>query len=135
MSSKLLMNNIVGGDNMQIQKGTVTATAESQDITITGLSFVPNIVFVRIISDISTLSRSLCWIYTPYATFSSRTDSEGINANEGIAGLNSYLDKGYNKGVQKIKLIDGGFQFDTINGAYGPIRQGDQFEWVAIKYE
>lgn len=133
MSSKLLMNNIVGGGNMQMQKGTVTATAENQNITITGLSFVPNIVFVRIISDISALTRSLCWIYTPYAIFSSRTDSNGINA--GITGANSYLDKGYNKGVQKIKLIDGGFQFDTIDTSYGPIRQGDQFEWVAIKYE
>lgn len=133
MSSKLLMNNIVGGDNMQIQKGTVTATVDNQEITITGLSFIPNIILVRIISDIPTVACSLCWVYTPYARFSSRTDSNGINA--GITGANSYLDKGYNKGVQKIKLIDGGFQFDTIDTSYGPIRQGDQFEWVAIKYE
>ena len=133
MSSKLLMNNIVGGDNMQIQKGTVTATLQNDNIKVTGLTFIPNIIFVRIISDISTSACSLCWVYTPYATFSSRTDSNGIN--KGITGVNSYLDKGYNKGLQKIKLIDGGFQFDTIDIVYGFIRQGDQFEWVAIKYE
>lgn len=133
MSSKLLMNNIVGGGNMQMQKGTVTATAENQNITITGLSFVPNIVFVRIISDISALARSLCWIYTPYARFSIRTDSSGISS--GITGKDYYADKGYTVGTSKIKLIDGGFQFNTIDTSYGPIRQGDQFEWVAIKYE
>jgi hypothetical protein len=132
MSSKLLMNNN-GGSNMQIQKGTVTVTADNQDIIVNGLSFVPNIILVRIISNIPTLACSLCWVYTPYATFSTRTDSNGINA--GITGANSYLDKGYNKGTQKIKLIDGGFQVFSIDNSYGPIRQDDQFEWVAIKYE
>lgn len=132
MSHKLLMNNN-GGGNMQMQKGTVTATSDKQDITITGLTFIPDIVFVRITSDISTLTHSLCWVYTPYVTFSSRTDSAGISV--GITGINSYSDKGYNKGLPKIKLVDGGFQFDAIEQTYGPIRQGDQFEWVAIKYE
>ena len=133
MSSKLLMNNIVGGDNMQIQKGTVTASVDNDNIVVTGLAFVPNLVVVRIISDIPTNACSLCWVYTSYATFSSRTDSAGINA--GLTGANAYLDKGYNKGQQKIRLVDGGFQFDSIDSSYGPIRQGDQFEWVAIKYE
>lgn len=132
MSHKLLMNNN-GGGNMQMQKGTVTATADKQNIAITGLTFVPDIVLIKIISDVSTLARSLCWVYTSYATFSSRTDSAGINA--GLTGANAYLDKGYNKGQQKIRLVDGGFQFDSIDSSYGPIRQGDQFEWVAIKYE
>lgn len=132
MSSKLLMNNN-GGGNMQIQKGTVTASVDNDNIVVTGLAFVPNLVVVRIISDIPTNACSLCWVYTSYATFSSRTDSAGINA--GLTGANAYLDKGYNKGQQKIRLVDGGFQFDSIDSSYGPIRQGDQFEWVAIKYE
>lgn len=132
MSSKLLMNNN-GGGNMQMQKGTVTATSDKQNITITGLTFIPDIVFVRITSDISTLTHSLCWVYTPYATFSSRTDSSGISA--GITSINSYLYKENTKGSPKINLLNGGFQFNSIDLSYGPITQGDQFEWVAIKYE
>lgn len=133
MSSKLLMNNIVGGDNMQIQKGTVTATVDNQEITITGLSFIPNIILVRIISDIPTVACSLCWVYTPYARFSTRTDSNGISA--GITGTNYYADKGYTKGIARIELVDEGFKFLSIDTSYGPIRQGAQFEWIAIKYE
>lgn len=132
MSSKLLMNNN-GGGNMQMQKGIVTATVDNQEMTITGLSFIPNIIFVRIISDIPTSACSLCWVYTPYARFSIRTDSGGISS--GITGKDYYADKGYTVGTSKIELVDEGFKFLSIDISYGPIRQGDQFEWVAIKYE
>ena len=133
MSSKLLMNNIVGGDNMQIQKGTVTATSQNENIRVTGLTFIPDIIIVRIISDISTSAHSLVWVYTPYANFGIRTDSNGISAGGCTAG--AYTDNGYTVGVYTaFNLIDGGFQFTSINDSYGPIQANDQFEWTAIKY-
>ena len=132
MSSKLLMNNIVGGGNMQIQKGTVTATSQNENIRVTGLTFVPDIIIVRIINDISTNAHSLVWVYTPYAIFGIRTDSGGISA--GVSQVGLYTDKGYNVGWKEMfKLIDGGFQFTSVS-TYGPIQANDQFEWTAIKY-
>ena len=132
MSSKLLMNNIVGGDNMQIQKGTVTATSQNENIRVTGLTFVPDIIIVKIISDISTSVHSLVWVYTPYANFGIRTDSNGISAGVSTAGY--YTDNGYTVGWNAlISLIDGGFQFTSVS-SYGPIQANDQFEWTAIKY-
>lgn len=133
MSSKLLMNNIVGGDNMQIQKGTVTATSQNENIRVTGLTFVPDIVIVRIISDISTGAHSLAWVYTPYANLGIRTDSDGISHRVVAAG--NYTDNGYNviNVSTLINLIDGGFQFTSVNKNAG-IQPNDQFEWTAIKY-
>ena len=64
MSSKLLMNNIVGGDNMQIQKGIVTATKQNDNIKVTGLTFIPDIIIVRIISDISTRAHYSMGLHT-----------------------------------------------------------------------
>lgn len=46
MSSKLLMNNIVGGDNMQIQKGTVICSGDNSAIDINNLEFTPDIFFL-----------------------------------------------------------------------------------------
>ena len=133
MSSKLLMNNIVGGDNMQIQKGIVTATKLDESIKVTGLTFIPDIIIVRIISDISTSAHSLVWVYTPYASLGVRTDSEGISRRAVAAG--NYTDKGYNviNVSTLISLIDGGFKFGSINQS-GPIQANDQFEWTAIKH-
>lgn len=131
MSSKLLMNNIVGGDNMQIQKGIVTATKQDDVIKVTGLTFIPDIIIVRIISDISTRTHSLVWVYTPYASFAIRTDSDGISA--GIYSLAKYADNGYAVGPSTcLELIDGGFMFMTIH-EYASIKANDQFEWTAIK--
>ena len=133
MSSKLLMNNIIGGNNMQIQKGIVTATKQDDNIEVTGLTFIPDIIIVRIISDISTSTHSLVWVYTPYTNFGIRTDSEGIS--RGITPSGKYTDNGYTIGnYNSMKLIDGGFMFTSINAGYGPIRANDQFEWTAIKY-
>ena len=132
MSSKLLMNNIVGGDNMQIQKGIVTATKQGEKIRVTGLTFIPDIVIVRIISDISTNAHSLVWVYTPYANLGIRTDSDGISKGTGTGG--KYIDRGYNiSNYDAFNLIDGGFQFSSIS-QYGPIQANDQFKWTAIKY-
>ena len=132
MSSKLLMNNIVGGGNMQIQKGTVTATKQSDNIRVTGLTFIPDIVIVRIISDISTNVHSLVWVYTPYANIGVRTDSNGISAGLSYGG--KYTNNGYNVGgYNSFNLIDGGFIFTSV-GSYGPIQANDEFEWTAIKY-
>ena len=132
MSSKLLMNNIVGGGNMQIQKGTVTATSQNENIRVTGLTFVPDIIIVRIINDISTSAHSLVWVYTPYASFGVRTDSGGISA--GISSGAYYTDNGYTVGWKAlISLIDGEFQFTSVS-TYGPIQPNDKFEWIAIKY-
>lgn len=133
MSSKLLMNNIVGGDNMQIQKGTVTATDTGKDITVTGLNFIPDIIQVRIISDISTNPHSLLWFYSSYGTSGIRTDSNGITAGLGNSVTTSYTDNGYTKGSPSITLNDGGFTFKSM--AYGAIQTGDVFEWVALKYK
>ena len=131
MSSKLLMNNIVGGGNMQIQKGTVTATSQNENIRVTGLTFVPDIVIVRIISDISTSAHSLVWVYTPYASFGVRTDSGGISS--GVASAGNYTDKGYSiSRYDAFKLIDGGFMFTSVSKNAG-IQTNDQFEWAAIK--
>ena len=132
MSSKLLMNNN-GGGNMQIQKGTVTATDTGKDITVTGLNFIPNIITVRITSDISTNSHSLLWFYSPYGTTGIRTDSNGITAGLGNGTLLSYSDNGYTKGNASIHLNDTSFTFKSMG--YGPIQAGDVFEWIAIKYE
>lgn len=132
MSSKLLMNNIVGGDNMQIQKGTVTATSQNENIRVTGLTFIPDIVIVRIISDISTSAHSLVWVYTPYANLGLRTDSDGIS--HGLSSTGYYRDNGYNVGVNDFfYLVEGGFQFTSVS-TYGGIQPNDQFEWTAIKY-
>ena len=132
MSSKLLMNNIVGGGNMQIQKGRITATSQNENIQVTGLTFIPDIVIVRIISDISTSIHSLVWIYTPYTNLAIRTDSEGIS--HGVICAGKYTDNGYTVGsYNSFNLIDGGFQFTSV-GSYGPIQPNDQFEWTAIKY-
>ena len=132
MSSKLLMNNIVGGDNMQIQKGIVTATRDKDNIKVTGLTFTPDIIIVRIIGDISTGTHSLVWIYTPYANLGIRTDSDGIS--RGITPVAKYTDNGYSVSTYApLELIDGGFMFWNIS-EYGPIRANDQFEWTAIKY-
>ena len=133
MSSKLLMNNIVGGDNMQIQKGIVTATKQNDNIEVTGLTFIPDIIIVRIISDISTNVHSLVWVYTPYASLGIRTDSEGIS--RGITPSGKYTDNGYTVGnYNSLMLIDGGFMFTSISTSYGSIQANDQFEWIAIKY-
>ena len=133
MSSKLLMNNIVGGDNMQIQKGIVTATKKNDKIEVTCLTFIPDIIIVRIISDISTNAHSLVWVYTPYTNFGIRTDSEGIS--RGITPAGEYTDNGYISGnYNSLSLIDGGFMFTSINTSYGPIQANDQFEWTAIKH-
>ena len=133
MSSKLLMNNIVGGDNMQIQKGIVTATKQNDNIEVTGLTFIPDIIIVRIISDVSTSAHSLVWVYTPYANLGIRTDSGGISRRVVAAG--NYTDNGYNviNVSTLINLIDSGFKFGNINQS-GPIQANDQFEWTAIKY-
>ena len=132
MSSKLLMNNIVGGGNMQIQKGIVTATTQNENIKVTGLTFIPDIIIVRIISDVSTSAHSLVWVYTPYATFGVRTDSGGISVGLSTAGY--YTDNGYTVGWGSLfSLIDGGFQFTSVS-TYGPVQANDQFEWTAIKY-
>ena len=132
MSSKLLMNNIVGGDNMQIQKGTVTATSQNENVRVTGLTFIPDIIIIRIISDISISTHSLVWVYTPYANFRIRTNNGGISA--GAAAIGAYTDKGYNVGnYRDLGLIEGGFQF-TSTSKNGPIQANDQFEWTAIKY-
>ena len=122
---------------MVVQKGTVTSdmTGDLATIQVTGLNFVPNIVIVRIISDISTSAHSLFWVYTRYATFAMRTDSDGISAGLNSASFQSYSDNGYMKGdTPRINLIDNGFEFRTID-SYGPIQIGDIFEWTAIKYE
>lgn len=121
---------------MAVQKGTVTSdvTGGNTKITVTGLNFVPDVVIVRIISDISTSVHSLFWIYTKYATFAMRTDSAGISAGLNSYALQSYSDNGYIKGNAKIKLINNGFEFYSTE-QYGPIQVGDIFEWVAIKYE
>lgn len=134
MSSKLLMNNIVGGDNMQIQKGTVTATLQNENIRVRGLTFVPDIVIVRIISDVSTSTHSLVWVYTPYFNIGIRTDSEGIS--HGISTTGKYTDNGYttSNDYNSFGLIDGGFTFTSVNNTYGVIQPNDQFEWTAIKY-
>ena len=132
MSSKLLMNNN-GGGNMQIQKGTVTATDTGKDITVTGLNFIPNIIMVRITSDISTKPHSLLWFYSSYGTTGIRTDSDGITAGLGTSNSMSYSDNGYTKGNTSIDLNDTSFTFKSMS--YGPIQAGDVFEWVAIKYE
>lgn len=132
MSSKLLMNNIVGGDNMQIQKGTVTATKQNDNIKVTGLTFIPDIIIVRIISDISTSAHSLVWVYTPYANLGIRTDSDGIS--HGVSATGKYIDNGYTVGdYGSFNLIDGEFTFTSVS-TYGPIQVNDQFEWTAIKY-
>lgn len=132
MSSKLLMNNIVGGDNMQIQKGTVTATSQDENIRVRGLTFVPDIIIVRIIGDVSTSTHSLVWVYTPYARFGLRTDSGGISHGLSLTGY--YTDNGYTVGGNNLfYLVEGGFQFTSIS-SYGPIQANDQFEWTAIKY-
>ena len=132
MSSKLLMNNIVGGDNMQIQKGIVTATKKNDIIKVTGLTFIPDIIIVRIISDISTSPHSLVWVYTPYANLGIRTDSEGISRGASSAG--KYTDNGYNVAIYtSLELIDGGFMFTSVS-LYAEIQTNDQFEWTAIKY-
>ena len=132
MSSKLLMNNIVGGDNMQIQRGIATATKQNDVIKVTGLTFIPDIIIVRIISDISTSTHSLVWVYTPYTNFGIRTDSNGVSA--GIYSSASYADNGYTIGSSTfLELIDGGFMFRTIH-EFVSIQANDQFEWTAIKY-
>ena len=132
MSSKLLMNNIVGGGNMQIQKGTVIATSQNENIRVRGLSFIPDIVIIRIVGDVFTSTHSLVWVYTPYATLGIRTDSDGIS--KGIVFGGVYTDNGCNTGSNVLfNLIDGGFQFTSVS-TYGPIQANDQFEWTAIKY-
>ena len=132
MSSKLLMNNIVGGDNMQIQKGIVTATRKDENIKVTGLTFIPDIIIVRIISDISTSAHSLVWVYTPYASLGIRSDSNGVSA--GVLSSTKYTDNGYTVGsFNFLKLIDGGFSFVSVS-SFAPIQANDQFEWTAIKY-
>ena len=133
MSSKLLMNNIVGGDNKKKKKGIVTATKQNDNIEVTGLTFIPDIIIVRIISDISTKIHSLVWVYTPYTNFGIRTDSEGVS--RGITPAGKYTDNGYTAGnYNSLSLIDGGFMFTSISTSYGPIQANDQFEWTAIKY-
>lgn len=132
MSSKLLMNNIVGGDNMQIQKGIVTATRQDEAMKVTGLTFIPDIIIIRIISDISTGAHSLVWVYTPYASLGIRSDSDGVSA--GVLSSVKYTDNGYTKGpFDFLKLIDGGFMFSSVS-AFSQIQANDQFEWTAIKY-
>lgn len=132
MSSKLLMNNIVGGDNMQIQKGIVTATKQDEAIKVTSLTFIPDIIIIRIISDISTSAHSLVWVYTPYAIFGLRTDSDGIS--RGAVPTGKYTDNGYaTSSSAPLKLIDGGFMFVSVS-AFSQIQANDQFEWTAIKY-
>lgn len=117
---------------MQIQKGTVIAVNTNDTIKVTGLTFIPDIVIVRIISDVSGV-HSLVWVYTPYANLGIRTDSDGIS--KGISSAGNYIDKGYNIGrYNSFNLIDGGFKFASVNDAYAPIQANDQFEWTAIKY-
>lgn len=121
---------------MTVQKGTVISdvAGSSAKITVTGLNFVPDIVIVRIISDISTGVHTLFWVYTKYATFTMRTDSDGISAGLNQSANQSYSDNGYIKWQSKINLIDNGFEFHSAD-TYGPIQVGDIFEWTAIKYE
>ena len=121
---------------MVVQKGTVTSDVAGIDakIGVTGLNFVPDIVIVRIISDISTSTHTLFWVYTRYATFTMRTDSSGISAGINVTSIQSYSDNGYIKGTARINLIDNGFEFKSPD-SYGPIQKGDIFEWTAIKCE
>ena len=122
---------------MVAQKGTVISDVGGWDATIqvTGLNFVPDIIIVRIISDISTSVHTLFWVYTRYATFVMRTDSSGISAGLNTGAIQSYSDNGYVKGsTARIYLIDNGFEFKSPD-SYGPIQIGDIFEWTAIKYE
>ena len=121
---------------MQIQKGIVTATKQNDNIEVTGLTFIPDIIIVRIISDISTSPHSLVWVYTPYANLGIRTDSEGISCGASTAG--KYTDNGYTAGntvpiYASLELIDGGFMFTSVS-LYAEIQTNDQFEWTAIKY-
>lgn len=132
MSKKLMMNNYERSGNMQIQRGVVSANMNNQTILVDNLLFEPNVVIVRITNDISTGTHSLLWTYTPYGNMGIRTDSAGINAGVQSAGL--YNNNGFNKGNSSIEVIDNSFKFKSVS-SYGPIQQGDEFEWIAIKYE
>lgn len=132
MSSKLLMNNIVGGDNMQIQKGTVTCSGDKKDISINNLEFTPDIFFIRLISDITKTTHTIGGFWTPTIKVAIRTDSNGIQA--GMACTSSYNDQGVNVGQDDLQQVNNTtFKLSSMSN-YGPTREGDVFEWVAIKY-
>lgn len=131
MAKKLMMNSYSENSNMQMQKGVVTADKINATITVNNLLFEPDIVIIRIISDISS-THSLLWTYTPYGSSGIRTDSSGINSGVQLAGL--YNDNGYVKGYACITVNENSFTFNSVS-VYGQIQQGDEFEWIAIKYE
>lgn len=132
MSNKLLMNNITGGDNMQVQKGTVTCSADRETIVIENLQFSPDIFIIKIISDATKGKRTIGGFWTPTISVAFRTDSEGIT--KGMVCSSNYADQGINVGNCNLKQTSGTtFNLKSM-GDYGPTRAGDIFEWTAIKY-
>lgn len=132
MSSKLLMNNIVGGDNMQIQKGTVICSGDNSAIDINNLEFTPDIFFIRLISDITNTTHTIGGFWTPTIKIAIRTDSQGIQA--GMTMDYNYNDQGLNIKECSLQQINNtAFRLNSM-GNYGPTREGDTFEWIAIKY-
>lgn len=132
MSNKLLMNNIIGGDNMQVQKGTVTCSADTAQVVIENLQFSPDIFIIKLISDVTKSTHTIGGFWTPTISVAFRTDSEGIT--RGMTCNYNYTDQSVNVGNCNLKQTsDTTFKLESM-GIYGPTRAGDIFEWTAIKY-
>lgn len=132
MSNKLLMNNTIGGDNMQVQKGTVTCSADTEPVIIQNLQFSPDIFIIKLISDITKGTHTIGGFWTPTISVAFRTDSEGIT--KGMTWTYTYNEQGINVGNGSLKQrSDGTFVLESM-GTYGPTRANDVFEWTAIKY-
>lgn len=117
---------------MQVQKGTVTCSADTKPVIIQNLQFSPDIFIIKLISDVTKGTHTIGGFWTPTISVAFRTDSEGIA--KGITCSYNYTDQGVNVGDSKLKQrSDGTFILESM-GTYGPTRANDVFEWTAIKY-
>lgn len=118
---------------MQVQKGTVTCSADTAPVVIDNLQFSPDIFIIKLISDITKGTHTIGGFWTPTISVAFRTDSEGIT--HGMSCNTTYTDQGVNvHGCSLKQTSDTTFKLESMNNSYGPTRAGDIFEWTAIKY-
>lgn len=98
----------------------------------------PDIVIARYIGDTNgnidvIIKRTFLWIYTKFATFTFRTDSEGF-VQGGFQASTFYNDCGYIKNTSFITITDKIVSLKKVNDLY-PLNIGDVISYSVIKYE
>lgn len=118
---------------MQVQKGTVTCSADTATVVIDNLQFSPDIFIIKLISDITKTTHTIGGFWTPTISVALRTDSGGIT--QGVVHNYNYTEQGVNVGNCSLaQTSDTTFKLESMSNNYGPTRAGDIFEWTAIKY-